>query len=97
MEQLRPMGFTEPACQRACLACDNRDVEVALNWLMEHQSDANLNDPLSLDTQQQQPPAAVDEDNVQMIAEMGFSRAQVCACLCVCVCWCSAHGNESNS
>ena len=45
INQLKEMGFTENACNRAVQITGNVGVEVALNWLFEHQSDANFNDP----------------------------------------------------
>ncbi|VDK20723.1 unnamed protein product [Taenia asiatica] len=44
-EQLQSMGFTRNACLRACLATAS-NAEEALNWLMEHLNDSDLNDPI---------------------------------------------------
>uniref|UniRef100_A0A6S9IZW9 Ubiquitinyl hydrolase 1 n=2 Tax=Heterosigma akashiwo TaxID=2829 RepID=A0A6S9IZW9_HETAK len=39
------MGFSENGCRRACLATQNANVEVAMNWVLEHMGDPDFNDP----------------------------------------------------
>merc|ERR1712212_1442613 len=43
---LKEMGFGDNAVRRALYATLNKDMEAALNWLMEHMGDADVNDPL---------------------------------------------------
>lgn len=77
------MGFTENAAKRAAKATGNGPADAAVNWLMEHMGDPDINDPM---------PAAgagagagagaaggdgVDESKVQMLQAMGFD-APVC-------------------
>ncbi len=45
VRELAAMGFTEAAATRACLATHSCGVEPALDWLMVHSEDADLNDP----------------------------------------------------
>jgi len=40
------MGFSENAAARAANATGNGAPDVAVNWLMEHMGDADINDPL---------------------------------------------------
>lgn len=39
------MGFSENAARRAAHVTQNAGVEPAINWVMEHMDDADLNDP----------------------------------------------------
>lgn len=43
--KLRIMGFSPDACKRALYFTENRGIEEASNWLMEHIGDADINDP----------------------------------------------------
>ena len=49
INSLMDMGFGVDACKRAVLSCSGSQLEDALNWLFEHQGDADLNDPFTLD------------------------------------------------
>ncbi|KAL3805019.1 hypothetical protein HJC23_003247 [Cyclotella cryptica] len=44
--QLMDMGFTMNGCKRALLAVGGSDIEAAMNWVFEHNSDPDFNDPL---------------------------------------------------
>ena len=46
VNQLLMMGMTENACKRAALAVKNANAEMAANWLFQHMSDPDINDPL---------------------------------------------------
>jgi len=48
---LADMGFNPNACRRAVLSTGNADAELAMNWLMEHLDDPDINDPLNCDGQ----------------------------------------------
>ena len=44
--QLMDMGFSMNGCKRALTAVGGSDVEAAMNWVFEHNSDPDFNDPL---------------------------------------------------
>ena len=48
LQQLRDMGFTDLRAQKALLFTGNKDAEDALNWLVEHQDDADIDEPLQV-------------------------------------------------
>lgn len=45
LTQLTDMGFPPEACKRALFFTENRGLEVATNWLMEHITDSDFADP----------------------------------------------------
>lgn len=44
--QLASMGFSEAACTRAALAVKNAGPEAAMEWVLAHMEDPNINAPL---------------------------------------------------
>jgi len=46
LSQLMDMGFHMNGCKRALLAVGGSNVEAAMNWVFEHNADADFNDPL---------------------------------------------------
>ncbi|KAJ1972760.1 ubiquitin C-terminal hydrolase Ubp14 [Dimargaris xerosporica] len=80
LAQLVSMGFPEVRCRKALINAHPNGVEVAMNWLLEHMDDADIDDPLpEPPTAPAHPTAAmpaVDEGAVGMLVDMGFSRAQ---------------------
>lgn len=44
--QLVDMGFSMNGCKRALTAVGGSDVEAAMNWVFEHNSDPDFNDPM---------------------------------------------------
>ena len=65
MKQVEPtgssMGLTRNACQRALRATGNDDPEVAIQWLLTHQGDDNIDDPLDLDNKEQEDVEDLDD------------------------------------
>jgi len=45
LNQLTDMGFPLNACKRALYFTENRSVQDATNWVMEHIADSNFDDP----------------------------------------------------
>lgn len=45
LEQLVSMGFSAEGCKRALINTGNSDVEAAMNWVFEHQSDPDFDTP----------------------------------------------------
>ncbi|CBJ27422.1 PUB domain, zinc finger protein Thioredoxin [Ectocarpus siliculosus] len=61
--QLTEMGFAEVRAKKALMFGNGNDLENAVNWIMEHQEDAGIDDPIP---EGDQPPAAggpMDVDN----------------------------------
>ena len=46
VEMLLTAGFSENACVRAAMATQGQDAEAAMNWLLMHMEDPDINDPL---------------------------------------------------
>jgi ubiquitin carboxyl-terminal hydrolase 5/13 len=46
MGQLMDMGFSFNGCRRALTAVGGSDVEAAMNWVFEHSTDPDFNDPM---------------------------------------------------
>jgi hypothetical protein len=55
------MGLTHNACQRALRATGNDDPEVAIQWLLTHREDDNIDCPLDLDNQQREEVKGLDD------------------------------------
>ena len=49
LNELMEMGFSLDACKRALYSTSNSGVEAATNWIMEHMTDPDFNDPFTLD------------------------------------------------
>lgn len=60
--QLTEMGFAEVRAKKALMFGNGNDLENAVNWIMEHQEDAGIDDPIP---EGDQPAAAapMDVDN----------------------------------
>ncbi|KAH8977355.1 ubiquitin carboxyl-terminal hydrolase 14 [Lactarius akahatsu] len=71
LSQLEAMGFPQVRCQKALLATGNSDPEAAMEWLFAHMEDPDIDDPI-LAAGGPEPSA----EQVDMLADMGFSRAQ---------------------
>ncbi|KAL3668742.1 hypothetical protein V7S43_006037 [Phytophthora oleae] len=46
LTQLKEMGFDDLRSRKALLATDNQGLEVAINWLGDHQEDADIDEPI---------------------------------------------------
>lgn len=81
INSLADMGFTVEACKRAVHQTGNGELEVALNWLFEHQGDPDLNDPFTLDAGQSSgaesggPEFVPNSEGLQAITAMGLPYA----------------------
>ena len=87
--QLMDMGFSMNGCKRALLAVGGCNVEAAMNWIFEHNSDPNFNDPpeeLSINTNASSNSPLVDEGTVNsLVTNLGcFTAEQVRAALQEC-------------
>lgn len=70
--QLAAMGFDCLHCQKAAINTSNAGVEEAMNWLLSHMEDPDINDPISLVKKSAVP--FVDESNVDTLVSFGFQK-----------------------
>ncbi|KXS13406.1 ubiquitinyl hydrolase [Gonapodya prolifera JEL478] len=75
LEQLMAMGFPDVRCKKALLATGNADPEAAMNWLFGHMDDPDIDDPIP-DAAPASGGASVNEGDLAMLMDMGFSKAQ---------------------
>ncbi|KAK8452514.1 hypothetical protein SEVIR_5G122300v4 [Setaria viridis] len=69
VSQLASMGFNYLHCQKAAINTSNTGVEEAMNWLLSHMDDPDINDPISKDSRASE---SVDEASVQTLISFGF-------------------------
>ncbi|KAG2586663.1 hypothetical protein PVAP13_5NG065200 [Panicum virgatum] len=69
VSQLASMGFNYLHCQKAAINTSNTGVEEAMNWLLSHMDDSDINDPLNDSRASEQ---SVDEASVQTLISFGF-------------------------
>lgn len=83
--QLMDMGFSMNGCIRALHATGGSNVELAMNWIFEHNGDPDFNDPLpaTSTTPNTASTSAVDESVVSsLVSNLGmFTADQVRAAL----------------
>ncbi|XP_066333424.1 ubiquitin carboxyl-terminal hydrolase 14-like [Miscanthus floridulus] len=72
VSQLASMGFNYLHCQKAAINTSNTGVEEAMNWLLSHMDDPDINDPISKDSRASEP--SVDEASVQTLVSFGFQE-----------------------
>jgi ubiquitin carboxyl-terminal hydrolase 5/13 len=77
--QLMDMGFSMNGCQRALLAVGGSNVEAAMNWIFEHNSDPDFNDPPEQPAATASAGSSVDEGVVDsLVTNLGcFTSDQV--------------------
>ncbi|KAL8725539.1 MAG: hypothetical protein Q9166_007293 [cf. Caloplaca sp. 2 TL-2023] len=77
LEQLEAMGFPRVRCEKALHATGNGDADTAMNWLLSHMEDADIDTPLDLDGSSSGGAShSVDAESVGMMAAMGISAPQ---------------------
>ena len=84
---LMDMGFSMNGCKRALVAVGGSDVEAAMNWIFEHNSDPDFNDPMPENGNTTSSSGSdVDEGTVSsLVASLGcFTNDQVRAALKEC-------------
>ncbi|KAF0916131.1 hypothetical protein E2562_000733 [Oryza meyeriana var. granulata] len=72
VSQLASMGFNYLHCQKAAISTSNTGVEEAMNWLLSHMDDPDIDDPISKGSQAAEQ--AVDETSVQTLVSFGFQE-----------------------
>ncbi|KAJ8630813.1 hypothetical protein MRB53_024136 [Persea americana] len=75
VSQLASMGFNYLHCQKAAINTSNVGVEEAMNWLLSHMDDPDINDPISQDMQAAELLSSfVDEAGVSTLVSFGFEE-----------------------
>uniref|UniRef100_A0A0D9UXG4 Ubiquitin carboxyl-terminal hydrolase n=1 Tax=Leersia perrieri TaxID=77586 RepID=A0A0D9UXG4_9ORYZ len=72
VSQLASMGFNYLHCQKAAISTSNTGVEEAMNWLLSHMDDPDIDDPISKGSQATEQ--TVDETSVQTLVSFGFQE-----------------------
>ena len=72
VSQVAALGFSENAGKRAALATQNAGVEQAMNWVLTHVGDADINDPLPEKNGSKEEESG-DPALIAQICSMGFS------------------------
>ncbi|KAK2705525.1 hypothetical protein QYM36_015797 [Artemia franciscana] len=83
MQSLMEMGFPVEGCKRSIYFTENKGIEPAAMWAMEHMGDADFDKPFVIPgTEKKNADVFVpNEEAIAMIEAMGFSRAQACVAL----------------
>jgi len=50
LQQLVDMGFSVEGCKKALFNTGNNNIEAAMNWVFEHQSDPDFDTPSDIST-----------------------------------------------
>ncbi|TAQ83689.1 hypothetical protein B7494_g7979 [Chlorociboria aeruginascens] len=75
LQQLESMGFPPNRCLKALHATGNTDAQSAMEWLLTHMDDADIDAPLDLGAEEAAPSVA-DPEKVEMLGAMGFGPPQ---------------------
>jgi len=74
LQQLEEVGFPRVRCEKALHATGNSDANEAMNWLMGHMDDPDIDTPLNLGGSKKK--TEVSAESLEMIGAMGFSAPQ---------------------
>jgi ubiquitin carboxyl-terminal hydrolase 5/13 len=69
LSQLVDIGFGVNGCKRALMAVGGSNVEAAMNWIFEHNNDADFNEPLPETTSTNSNPTSINEGIVSDLVE----------------------------
>ena len=83
VESLMNMGFGFEACRKGAYHTKNSGIEQAMEWVLTHMDDSDINNPLVIE-QPKQPACSVNQDDVQMLCAMGFAPHQATKALQKC-------------
>ncbi|XP_076762013.1 ubiquitin specific protease 5 [Xylocopa sonorina] len=79
LNQLIDMGFPPEACKGALYFTENRGLDAATNWLVEHIGDSDFADPFvppGINASTKKDKFVVNEEAVAMVMGMGFTKEQ---------------------
>lgn len=72
VSQLLSMGFGQLLCEKAAINTGNVGVEEAMNWLLSHMDDPDINDPIS--DKPRNAAISVDQSKVDTLLSFGFQE-----------------------
>ncbi|KAH9312648.1 hypothetical protein KI387_027683, partial [Taxus chinensis] len=70
VSQLASMGFPRLHCEKAAINTSNSGVEDAMNWLLSHMDDADIDAPISAGLPNS--PEPIDEGSLNTLVSFGF-------------------------
>ena len=78
LSQLEGMGFPRVRCEKALHATGNRDAESAMNWLLAHMEDPDIDTPVDLGGGAASKPVAgmISPESIESLGAMGISKPQ---------------------
>jgi len=72
------MGFSAAKCKKALVACNNSNIDSAMDWLVSHMDDPDEDETAAVQPQtKKQAVAAPDEGLVDTLCMMGFTKERV--------------------
>jgi ubiquitin carboxyl-terminal hydrolase 5/13 len=89
VQQLASMGFSQVRCENALYATGNSDLENAMNWLLAHLDDPDIDKPVSVSNASGVDTGEHDIEKIQQLGEMGIDAKQASRAL-------SATGGDVN-
>lgn len=72
LEMLKATGFPENRCIKALYTTGNSDAESAMNWLIEHMEDPDIDEPLQMGASTSASGPVVSDEDVSTLMAMGF-------------------------
>ncbi|XP_047334441.1 ubiquitin carboxyl-terminal hydrolase 14 [Impatiens glandulifera] len=72
--QLVSMGFNHLHCQKAAINTSNTGVEEAMNWLLSHMDDADIDTPLSQGGTNEVVSSFADQSKIDTLLAFGFDE-----------------------
>ncbi|KAH6865023.1 ubiquitin carboxyl-terminal hydrolase 14 [Alternaria rosae] len=79
LSMLEAMGFPRVRCEKALHATGNEDAEAAMNWLISHMEDPDIDDPVDFNAGSGGGAAAasvLDPEKIETLGAMGFNAPQ---------------------
>lgn len=77
LSQLEAMGFPRVRCEKALHATGNSDAEVAMTWLFSHMDDSDIDTPVDLGGENENPSVGiVNPESIETLGAMGISVPQ---------------------
>ncbi|KAL4619394.1 hypothetical protein ACB092_06G075800 [Castanea dentata] len=74
VSQLVSMGFNHHHCEKAAIRTSNAGVEEAMNWLLSHMEDPDIDVPISQEAQGADTLSSVDQSKVDTLISFGFQE-----------------------
>jgi len=74
LAQLVEMGFSACKSKKALIACNNSNIDSAMNWLMEHMDDPDEEEPTGQPESKKQALCDADPALVEGLCMMGFTE-----------------------